>query len=87
MRRKEILSALAGIHVAHHNEESRVLQVEVCVSVHYRISARLYAYVRIFLYGLLSESRAVFRRIIFREVSDIGSKIAFQHFGNLETDE
>ena len=75
--------ALSCIHMTHHYEETRVLQMKIGIYVHHRVVAHLRSVVSR-LYGILSEGRTVVRRIIFCEIPSVGAKIAFQYVGNFE---
>ena len=82
---KEVVGlALSCIDMTHHHEESRALQVEVGINIHYRVVAHFCAIVAR-LNSILSESRAVVGCVILCEESCIGSEVAFQHTCNLES--
>ena len=87
VRCKEIVGfALSCIDMAHHHEESCALQVEVGVNIHDRVVAHFRS-VLASLYCILSECGTVVGCIILCEESCIGSKVAFQHTCNLESEE
>ena len=92
MRGKEIiLLASPSIHMAHHNEKARVLQMEVGIDISNGIITYFYSAIcsvgsRICLYGVLTEARIIIRSKIFRKIPHVSTEIATQHTGNLEFD-
>ena len=83
--RKEVVAvALTCIYVAHHHEETSVLQVEVGVYINQRIVAHLGTAVAS-LNTILSKSRAIVGCIILGEVACIGTEVALKHSCNLES--
>ena len=92
MRSKEIiLLAGSGIHVAHHNEKARVLQMKVGIDISNGIITYFYSAIcsvgsRICLHGILTEAGIIIRSKIFRKISHVSTEIATQHTGNLEFD-
>lgn len=83
--RKEVVAvALTCIYMAHHHEETSVLQVEIGVYINQRIVAHLGTAVA-GLNTILSKSRAIVGCIILGEVACIGTEVALKHSCNLES--
>ena len=78
------MRATTGIDMAHHDEETGVLKVEVGIDIHDGISAKFDTTRFILLYGELSESRCIVGGVVFGKEPHVGSEIAFQHLCDLE---
>ena len=72
--------------MTHHDEETGVLEVEVGINVNNRTIANFRSVIA-FLHGELSQSGTIVGSIIFGEEEYVGSEVATQHFGYLETQE
>ena len=85
---REEIVALAGsrIHMAHHDEETGVLEVEVGIDVDNGIVAHFDGDF-VFLHDKLADGGTVVGCIVFREIAGVGAKVAFQHAGYLEPQE
>ena len=68
----------------HHDEEPHALQLHVRIDVDERISAQLNAAVGCPLDGKLVDHRAEVGRIVFREISHVGTQLDAQHLSYLE---
>ena len=65
-----VFLAYAGIDVAHHHEETGVLEVEIGIDVDDRAVADLHLAV-VGLYGVLSDARHIFRCVVLGEVAEV----------------
>ena len=72
--------------MTHHDEETGVLEVEVGINVNNRTIANFRSMIA-FLHGELSQSGTIVGSIISGEEEYVGSEVATQHFGYLETQE
>lgn len=85
VRREEVHSvALAGVDVAEHDEEARVLEVHVGVGVDKGVAANLHPARLVALHGKLVDLRNEVGGVVFGEVVGVGSKLHGQFVGNLE---
>ena len=82
-REKIVLPSASGIDMTGHQEESRLLELEIGIDIHDGIVADLRQTVTC-LNSELSQRRTVVGGIIAGEITQIGPQVAFQHTRNLK---
>ncbi len=87
MRSEEVvLVALSCIDMAHHYEETGVLDVNVGVNIDDRIVAYLYVVLAVALYRILSHIRCIVGSFIACKVAHVSTQVYVQHLYYLELD-
>ena len=84
-REEKVLLSATCIDVSYDDEETCLLQMQVSIDVKVWIVAYFSTVGCILAYGKLSDVRHVFGCGVACEISHVGTEIASQHSGNLES--
>ena len=87
MRSEEVvLVTLTGIDVAHHHEESRMLDEHIGGGIDDRVVAHLHIVSTIALYDILSHIWRIVGSLIASEIASVGTEVDIEHLSYTELD-